>query len=149
MANFPSVTAAGAFESPAVQNAIKALAEQSVYDSGLRNVSQYLNTGWSGSLYAKRVAGRVTFQFVDVKRTEAGGSTAVVSVPGFQPLGVDQAAVGYLGDGDGETPSVMYRARVTQYGASLVDIPVGTGLTGDLHFNTTRGLPSNPPGIPA
>lgn len=61
MANFPSVTAAGAFESTAVQNAIKTLATQAVtarfaaleYNSGVRKI---------GGLAAGLTSGSILFQ---------------------------------------------------------------------------------------
>ena len=96
MANFPSVTAAGAFESPAVQNAIKTLAEQSVadrlaaleYDSGPRSLNNLVTGRASGDVRIRRLGPWVILTVENLVMSEAGsGVLASPALPfGWRPI---------------------------------------------------------------
>lgn len=95
MANFPSVTAAGAFESTAVQNAIKALAEQAVadrlavleYDSDWRDVTADLANGWTGELHIRRIGMTAWFRVRALDGANASQNAFYYPTNGFSGSG--------------------------------------------------------------
>lgn len=115
------------------------------YDSGWRNLTQYLAAGWTGTIRGRRLGQFVTYQFRNLTRSESGGGTTVGNIPGFLPGPDDITNVQYIGGG---APPEFFRIAFTTVGVSTVPT-VGLSLEGDFTITTTRGAPTNPPGIPA
>lgn len=96
MANFPSVTAGGAFESTAVQNAIKTLAEQAVngrlaaleYDTGPRAFTP-AGPGFTGEgrIVLQRVGDEITCKWEAVGLTSGISDFSYLTDAGFIPQG--------------------------------------------------------------
>ena len=159
MANFPSVTAGGAFESTAVQNAIKSLAEQAVdtrlaaleYRSGARDVSGILRNGWAGPVSVLRIGASVSVYFENLSSAEAT-STVFLSLPaGFRPPSRPGARVYRSMITAGGVPPVMRQADVDSGGNCRIFTTTGVAETfsGSLEFTTPDAIPTTLPGTPA
>lgn len=159
MANFPSVTAGGAFESTAVQNAIKTLAEQAVdtrlaaleYRSGARDVGSILRNGWAGSISLLRVGAAVSIYFENLSSAEAT-STVFLSLPaGFRPTPRPGARVYRVMITAGGSPPVMRQADIDSGGNCRIFTTTGVAETfsGSMEFTTTNAIPTTLPGDPA
>ena len=136
--------------SPASQQAdLSARLAALTYDSGVRNVSGYLATGWTGTVYARRKDDRIEYKFRNLVRGAGAGGTAMNTIPGFVPTASEQSPYGFIGvGGTAETPAQMYRVSATQYGFTIVS-PPGVTLNGDFVFTTSRATPTTPPGSAA
>lgn len=137
MANFPSVTAGGAFESPAVRDAIKRLAEQAVadrlaaleYDSDVIDVSESLTNGWSGPAYLSRLAHEVTLHLEGV--TAGAASSVILVIPkGWQPrpagTGARYRGLLHTSEAVVRRTAIAANGALTVYGSSQGEAIYGT-----------------------
>lgn len=152
MANFPSVTAAGAFESTAVQNAIKTLAEQAVASrltaldqtTGWRSVTPA--TGWTGRVLVYRVGSWVKVIF-DGVTPAAGASGTIVVLPNGTRTSAPSGTSGRLLLHT--TAGVVRRGSYGGSSLSVVGAETGVALYGEVDFITVDAFPSPLPGSPA
>lgn len=157
MANFPSVTAAGAFESPAVQAAIKALAEQAVasrlatleYSSGRRRITSLLTGVASGDLFAIRTGRTVSLVFDTLKLTPQAGS--FIDLGNVIPVGLRISGDReYLELSQPVTGSAIGPIRLRNTGALLIyGANAGQEIYGTVTYQTLEAPPATPPGSAA
>lgn len=161
MANFPSVTAAGAFESPAVQAAIKTLAEQAVaarlatleYSSGRRRFTGLLSGVESGDLFALRTGRTVSLVFDTLKLKPGTGSSfsfGNVIPAGFRISGDREFLELSQPAGTGAATGPI-RLRPTGelliYGVYTEGL--GAPMYGTVTYQTLEAPPASPPGSAA
>lgn len=162
MANFPSVTAAGAFESTAVQNAIKALAEQAVedrldaleYDSGLRDITQLATGIAAGKMFLRVKSGWARVTFIDVVPSAAGdawlfGNDSALAP--WAPTGTAEDGTGAVTlDIGGSANRYPVLHRLTHRGAmAIYKVPANAKINGFIFWPFDRTPPNTPPGAPA
>lgn len=148
MPYYPSITTAGEFESTAVQNAIKALAQQvltaGMYDSGRRNITA-LATGLTGGKVMFRVKnGWARIVFEDVTVAAAGNAYPFGNdgpLAAWGPAGSDTGR-GFVTAGDTNQTSRVY---VSNRGAiGIYGIPANTKLNGYVMWPFDRTPPATP-----
>ena len=154
MANFPSVTAAGAFESTAVQVAIKTLAQQAVtarfekleYNSGVRKIGGLAAGLVSGSILFQVTSGMAQMILADAKFS-ASSPTPFVSGGALAEWAPTTPGIDVRGWALDASSGLTYRFDVARSGAVyLRGTPANATLQGVVMWPFTRPIPSNPIG---
>lgn len=165
MANFPSVTAAGAFESPAVQNAIKALARTELETrmqrletgTGWRNITLTASgsdRSGTGTIAIKRVGDTVRLRFSGLGINDGSGAALVLlasEIPtGFGSL--TNGAIYPVGNATGNTTVNFLRPNGSLYwvmqaaSTGFTTTRAGVALTGEMQWSTDQAFPTTFPG---